>query len=163
MTARVVARCRVRILKPKVRRSDRRLPIRTPIALIVIEYEYQGVWKRVTIVPGFWFDGVSANWYLRLWLYLLAGRSKLEIATALHDLLCQCHGIDKAEADHAFNQVMIALEVWAPIRKVMYDAVRGSATRNDWPQPNLTISQRSADGLPLFFDQCPIEVINPEP
>ncbi|MCZ4341504.1 DUF1353 domain-containing protein [Sphingomonadaceae bacterium G21617-S1] len=159
MSARVIQRARVRILKPKQRRSDRRLPIRTPIAVIILEYEYRGAWKRVTIVPGFWFDGVSANWYLRLWLYLLAGRSKLEIATALHDLLCQCHGVSKEEADHAFDQVMIALKIWAPIRRAMYAAVSSSSTRNDWPQPNLTVTERTPSGLPLFFVQCPIDVI----
>ncbi len=159
MTALVIARGKVRILKPKKRRSDRRLPIRSPIETIIVEYEYQGVRKRVTIVPGFWFDGISAHWLIRFWLYLLGGRSKLEPCTALHDLLCQSRCITKAEADHAFNEIMLALKVWSPIRKVMIDAVRGSAVRNNWPQPNLTISHQTAEGWPLFFDQCPIDVI----
>jgi len=159
MTAMVIARGKVRILKPKQRRSDRRLPIRVVLETIVVEYEYDGVRKRVTIAPGFWSDGISANWYLRFWLYLLGGRSKLEVATALHDLLCECFDISKAEADHAFNQIMLALKVWAPIRRVMFDAAKGSAIRNDWPQPNLTASQHDDVGRPLFFDQCPIETI----
>ncbi|MCZ4340198.1 DUF1353 domain-containing protein [Sphingomonadaceae bacterium G21617-S1] len=159
MTALLIERGKIRILRPKQRRSDRRLPIRAVIDLIVIEYEHQGVRKRVTIAPGFWFDGISANWYLRFWLYLLGGRSKLEICTALHDLLCQSHIVSKAEADHAFNEIMLALKVWSPIRKVMFDAVSGSATRNNWPQPNLKASNLTAEGWPLFFDQCPIEAI----
>ncbi len=159
MTARVIARGKIRILKPKQRRSDRRLPIRSVIEQIVVNYDHQGARKRVTIAPGFWFDGISANWYLRFWLYLLGGRSRLEICTALHDLLCQSHCVAKAEADAAFAQIMIALKVWGPVRKVMYDAVRGSATRNNWPQPNLTAASLTAEGWPLFFDQCPIEII----
>lgn len=159
MSALVIQRGKVRILKPKKRRSERRLPIRSPIETIIVEYEYQRIRKRVTIAPGFWFDGISANWLIRFWLYLLGGRSKLEPCTALHDLLCQSRCVSKAEADHAFNEVMLALKVWAPIRKVMYDAVGGSATRNNWPQPNMTASQIGADGLPLSFDQCPIEIV----
>lgn len=160
MTAIVASRGKIRILKPKQRRSERRLPIRLVLEAVVIEYEYQGVRKRVTIAPGFWFDGISANWLIRFWLYLLGGRSKLEACTALHDLLCQSHCVTKAEADSAFNQVMKALRVWGAIRKVMIDAVRGSATRNNWPQPNLTANSVTPEGWPLFFDQCPVDVID---
>lgn len=159
MTALVISRGKIRIMKPKQRRSDRRLPLRAVLVELVVEYDYQGVRKRVTIAVGFVFDGISANWYLRFWLYALGGRSKLEIACALHDLLCQCHGISKAEADHAFNEIMLALKVWGPIRKVMFDAVSGSATRNNWPQPNLTATRLTPEGWPFYFDQCPIEVI----
>lgn len=159
MTALVVSRGKIRILKPKQRRGDYRLPVRQVLESIVAEYEYQGLRKGVTIAPGFWFDGISANWLIRFWLYLLGGRSKLEVCTCVHDLLCQSHCVTKAEADSAFNQVMMVLKVWRPVRKVMIDAVRGSRTRNNWPQPNLSISKLSAEGLPMFFDQCPIEVI----
>ena len=159
MTATIITRGKIRILKPKQRRSERRLPIRLVLQPIVVEYEYDGARKRVTIAPGFWFDGISANWYIRFWLYLLGGRSKLEPCTAVHDLLCQSHCVTKAEADSAFNQVMKALKVWAPLRKVMRDAVSGSTARNNWPQPNLTASSLTPEGWPLYFDQCPVETI----
>ena len=55
---------------------------------------------------------------------------------------------------------MLALGIWSPIRKAMHDAVGGSTVRNNWDQPNMTSSQKTAEGWPLYFDQCPIEVIS---
>jgi hypothetical protein len=153
-----VARGKVARVKPKERRSARNLPVIWCVEVIVFEYTFRGQRKRATIGLKARGDGASCHWILRLVIDLFT-RGMASRAFLLHDILCQSHDIDKIEADFALNEAMRAARFPGWLRGRIYDAVRGSRVRNNWPQADLTPIMR-LDGLPGSFVECPIELID---
>jgi len=143
---------------PKERRGARRLRVWIQTAPIIFETVYRGTRKRYTVGIGARGDGASADWWQRIIIALLAG-GRARPAFQLHDVLCQSHDIDKVEADQVLNDALAAVRCPGWLRRAIMRSVRQSAIRNNWPQPDLTPILR-ADGLPGWFAECPIEIVN---
>jgi hypothetical protein len=152
-----IAKGKVVRVKPKERRSARNLPVMWCIQPIIFECTYQGVRKRYTIGLKARGDGASAPWIARLIIDIFT-RGMASRAFMLHDILCQCRNVDKAEADFVLNEAMKAAHFPGWLRKRIFNSVRSSDVRNNWPQVDLTAQMRE-DGLPGGFAECPIEVI----
>ncbi|MBD3762481.1 DUF1353 domain-containing protein [Rhizorhabdus sp.] len=156
-----VQRGKLERVKPKERRSDRNLPVIWCIEPIVFECTYQGRRKRYTIGLKARGDGASAPWIARLIIDIFT-RGLASRAFMIHDILCQCRNVEKEEADFVLNEAMKAAHFPGWLRKRIYNSVRGSPVRNNWPQDGLSAILRP-DGLPGAFAECPIETLDQEP
>ena len=157
MTTRFLSVGPVITVVPARTRGEFKLKVRRPTVPIIFQYHHHGRDRMVTIATTCDSDGPSTFWILRMIMHLISGE-KIYIATAVHDLLCQSYAVSREEADSAFNQAMRTLKIFAPLRWLVYNAVRTSSTRHNWYQKDLT-PVANDDGLPAFFEECPIQDI----